>query len=195
MISRKPVILFDADDVLENLLECWVKLLNRRYGTSVEPNDVRSWNVNEAFPSLTREQVYEPLVEDELWESLSPIPGSQKILNKLHEEKFEIYIVTATDYRNCRVKFDRLKEMFPFIDDKHLIVAHNKQMVIGDILVDDNPVNLVGGTYYGILFDRPHNRTFDAKGSGMIRVHNFDEVYAAIKYRACQFELLPKKKE
>ena len=35
MISRKPVILFDADDVLENLLECWVKLLNRRYGTSV----------------------------------------------------------------------------------------------------------------------------------------------------------------
>ena len=34
-------ILFDADDVAENLLNCWIKLLNERYGTSVAFEDVR----------------------------------------------------------------------------------------------------------------------------------------------------------
>lgn len=190
---QKPVLLFDADDVLENLLECWVRLLNERYGTNVDTEDVTSWDVAEAFPTLTREQVYELLSEDHLWESLSPTPGSQKILKKLHEEGFEIYVVTATDYRTCRVKFDRIKEMFPTLDDQHLIVTHNKQMVIGDILVDDKPENLIGGTYYGILVDRPHNRRFDAEAAGFVRVHNFSEIYTAIKHRAIQFEYISKK--
>lgn len=193
MDRTKPILLFDADDVLENLLECWVAVLNSRYGTSVTASEITTWDVSIAFPDLTWNQVYEPLIGDEIWNALSPKPGSQRILKQLQYEGFEIYIVTATDYRNCKVKFDKLKEMFPFLDVRNFIVAHNKQMVYGDILVDDNPKNLIGGHYYGILYDAPHNRNFDCEQAGITRVHNFDEVYAAIKTHAIRFEYLPKR--
>ena len=32
---KKLTILFDADDTVENLSDCWIAMLNERYGTSV----------------------------------------------------------------------------------------------------------------------------------------------------------------
>ena len=53
-------------------------------------------------------------------------------------------------------------------------------MIRGDVLIDDGLHNLIGGDYRKILFDSPHNRSFDAEGNGMIRVHNWDEAEQAI---------------
>lgn len=158
----KPLtILFDADDTVENLLDCWVAMLNEKYGTSVLPENITDWDVALSFPSLTREQVYGVLREDELWKRLSPIPESAEVLQELIEEGHQVYMVTASDYHCCRAKFERIFEMFPFLTWDHVIVTSHKQLVKGDILIDDGPHNLVGGDYWGILFDRPHNRNFD----------------------------------
>lgn len=54
---KKLTILFDADDTVENLSDCWIAMLNERYGTSVTPEDVHSWDISLAFPTLTKEQV------------------------------------------------------------------------------------------------------------------------------------------
>ena len=181
----KPLtILVDADDVIENLLDCWVAMLNNRYGTSTSIEDVTDWNVSLAFPTLTKEQVYSVLADDELWNMLEPIPDAQETLQKFHSEGHEIYIVTASDYRSCKAKFDRILSLFPWLDWDHVIVTSNKQMVKGDILIDDNPHNLVGGDYIKMLFDRPHNRSFDAKANGMIRVRTWEEVDFAVQLQA-----------
>ena len=50
---KKLTILFDADDTVENLSDCWIAMLNERYGTSVTPEDVHSWDISLAFPTLT----------------------------------------------------------------------------------------------------------------------------------------------
>jgi len=44
---RKLTILFDADDVAENLCDCWIEMLNERYGTSVTLEDVQNWDIDE----------------------------------------------------------------------------------------------------------------------------------------------------
>ena len=89
-------------------------------------------------------------------------------------------MVTASDYHTCRVKVERLLEMFPFLDWNHIIITSNKQMVCGDILIDDGPHNLVGGKYFKILYDRPHNRKFDAGANNALRLYTWDEIYFAI---------------
>lgn len=173
-------ILFDADDVAETLLDGWVKILNERYGTNVFAEDVTDWDVSLAFPTLTKQQVYSVLQEDELWANLTPMPGAQEYLQHLHDEGHELYMVTATDYRTCRVKIERILELFPFLDANHIIIAHNKQMVMGDVLIDDGPHNLVIGHYFRILFDQPHNRRFDERKYGIYRAHGWEQVYRLI---------------
>lgn len=71
-------------------------------------------------------------------------------------------------------------ELFPFLDTNHIIIAHNKQMVRGDVLIDDGPHNLVNGQYFRILFDAPHNRGFNEKKYGMYRAVGWEQVYQLI---------------
>lgn len=80
------------------------------------------------------------------------------------------------DYHTCKTKVERLLELFPFLDWEHIIFACNKQMVRGDVLIDDAPHNLVGGEYAKILFDRPHNRSFDHVAHDALRVNTWEEI-------------------
>lgn len=169
-------ILFDADDVAENLLNCWIKLLNKRYGTSVAFEDVNDWDMTLAFPTLTKQQLFGVLTEDELWSSLEPMPGSQRILQKWYDQGHKLYMVTAFDYRTCKVKVEKILGMFSFLDWEHIIFATNKQMVRGDILIDDSVHNLIGGDYYKILFNRPHNRNLDVEQYDIHRAETWDDI-------------------
>lgn len=177
---NKLTILFDADDTVENLCDCWIAMLNERYGTSVTLEDVRDWDITLAFPTLTKEQVFGVLHDDELWRRITPIPGSVEVLQKLQQEGHQLYMVTASDYRTCKAKVERLLELFPFLDWGHIIITSHKQMVHGDILIDDGPHNLVGGEYFKILFDRPHNRNYDDAANGMLRLYTWEEIDAVI---------------
>lgn len=186
---NRLTILFDADDVAEMLLDSWVNTLNDRYGTSVCVEDVTDWDVSLAFPTLTKEQIYGVLQDSELWSNLTPMPGAQECLQRLYDEGHDLYMVTATDYRTCRAKIERILELFPFLDVNHIIIAHNKQMIKGDILIDDGPHNLINGDYRKILFDRPHNRKFDAAANDMLRVKSWKEIDVAVHVYADYFVL------
>lgn len=177
---RKLTILFDADDVVENLCDCWISMLNEKYGTSVVLDDVRDWDITLAFPTLSKDQVFSVLHDDRIWARLAPLPGSVETLQKLYDEGHQLYMVTASDYRTCKPKVERLLELFPFLDWGHIIITSHKQMVRGDVLIDDGPHNLVGGEYFKILFDRPHNRSYDAPGNAMLRLHTWEEIYTVI---------------
>ena len=175
-------ILVDMDDVLEQLVAGWVAYLNERFGTNKSTEDVRSWNVSLAFPELTHEQVYSAVSDDHLWDFVKPMPGAVETLKKLIDEGHEVYIVTATGYETLRAKMEKvLFRYFPFLSWKQVIITENKQMIRGDILIDDGPHNMTGETYKKILFSANHNRDFDEAAVGAERVENWDEVYLAIK--------------
>lgn len=57
---KKLTILVDMDDVLENLVECWVDELNKKCGSSLCEEDITDWRIAKFFPSLTNED-FSPL--------------------------------------------------------------------------------------------------------------------------------------
>lgn len=73
-------ILIDMDDTIEHLLTTWVDCLNARYGTSVKQEDVTQWDLQLAFPSLTKEQIHAPLEEDEFWMQVKPMDGASEAI-------------------------------------------------------------------------------------------------------------------
>lgn len=170
-------ILVDMDDTIEHLLKAWVEYLNERHGTSVKLEDITEWDLTVAFKTLTREQVFAPLAEDELWERVEPMEKAADVLQRIITKGHTVKIVTATAYQTVRSKMENvLFRHFPFLAWKDVIIAQNKQMIKGDVMVDDAPHNLENGDYVRILMNAPHNKLYDDRANDMYRVNNWDEI-------------------
>lgn len=182
---KKLTILVDMDDTIELLTDAWLDWLNAKHGTHVTKDDIHSWNFAAAFPTLTEDEAYAPIYIDEFWDHVEPMPWAFEILCRLRAEGHEVYIVTSSTYQTIPAKMEKvLFQYFPFIHWDHVIVAPKKQMILGDVLIDDAPHNLDGFDGLKILMDAPHNRSYDAKKNGMFRVDNWRMVYDLVTHYA-----------
>ena len=187
MKKSEFVILVDMDDVLENLIEAWVNRLNEKYNRNVKVEDVQEWDICKYFPGLEKSQVHSPLFEDNFWSSVQPKRDAMLFLEKLHNEGFSIFIVTSSHYSTLGYKFEQaLWPYFPFIDKKHIIVCDVKQLIKGDVLIDDGIHNLLNyenikPSYYKILYTTNHNKNIDTVKQGIKRVSNWNEIYTIIE--------------
>ena len=187
--SKYPLtILVDVDNVLEDLISAWVKALNIKYDRNVNPDDINEWDIMKFFPGLSRNQVFSPLHTKELWESLTPIPGAEEYLKKLVDDGHNVVLLTSAHPDTVSYKYKFINKYFPYISFKDIIFASRKQMVKGDVLIDDAPHNLVGGDYIKILMNAPHNTSFKAFDYNIMRVNTWQEIYELIGYISERFD-------
>lgn len=100
----------------------------------------------------------------------------------LKDEGYRVIICTNTHYTTLREKMEKvLFHHFDFLSWNDVVIAYHKQLLDADFLVDDGVHNLIGGKYKGILMDAPHNRKFNEREHGIIRVKTWREIYALIK--------------
>lgn len=178
---KNLTVLVDMDDTIEGLLTAWVDYLNTHHGTSVKKDDVTEWDVSLFFPEIPQSQVYAPLHEDDFWKTVKPFEDAAKYLQKLKDNGHRVLIVTTSGYRTLKSKMDNvLFRYFPMFTWDDVIITAHKQLVNGDVLVDDGVHNLVGGSYEKLLMDAPHNRKFNAEANGITRVMNWSEAYTKI---------------
>jgi 5'(3')-deoxyribonucleotidase len=174
-------ILVDMDDTIEQLLKALVNRANERFHRSVSVEDVTDWSIVCAFPGIEKKQIQDFMREPDFWKDVEPVPGAAEALKHFMDEGHQVYIVTATESEHVNEKMKGvLYKYFPFISWDHVIVTSRKQMIRGDILIDDGIHNLEGGEYRKILFTAPYNRNYDAETNGMIRVHNWNEIVEII---------------
>lgn len=178
---KKLTILVDLDDTAEDLLGAWCLWLNNHYGTEFYPDDITTWDLSDKFAPLTKQQVFQPLQTAGFWKTVQPKPEAQLYLKKLADDGHDVYFVSATHYTSAFVKQVHMVErLFPFVDWDHIIFTENKQMILGDVIVDDGLHNLLGSDKHKLMMDAPHNRGIDAAMFGIKRVHSWQEIYDAI---------------
>lgn len=174
---EKPVILVDLDDTLTWFVPAWLKWLNHEYGYNVKHKDVTAWDFRFLYPTLSSKQLHEPLGKPEFWKSVEIREDAKDYLKRLYELGFDIYLCTATYYKDIEMKYNIIiKEHFPYIDWNHVIVAHNKQMIRGDYLIDDHIDNLVGGEYTKILLTTPRSKDFDGEPYHIYKCDNWQQI-------------------
>lgn len=177
----KLTILIDMDDTMVDLMSVWTERLNKQYGLSIKTSDICVWDLMQIFTTLTKEQIYAPLHDASLWDELKPIKDSAKYIKKLMDDGHEVYVVTSAHYKTFQPKIEKvILKYFPYISWRNVIVTSKKQMIKGDILIDDAVHNLVGGDYCKFLVNAPHNTSYDAEANGMIRVSSWKEIYELI---------------
>ena len=175
---RNLTILVDMDDTLENLSKEWIASLNEVHGTSVCSDDVREWNMTKAFPTVEKSQVFAPLFDENMWKKVVPLPGAVEYLKRLIDDGHKVVIVTASHQDTVAMKLNNvLFRYFPYLSTHDVIVTSQKQLICGDVMIDDAPHNLEGGNYYGILVTASHNRTYDATTNGFVRADTWEEIY------------------
>ena len=176
-------ILVDMDDTIEQLLKAWVNRANEKFDRNVTLDDITDWNVAAPYPGITRKEIYDVTYEPGFWSSVEPMPGAADALKHFMNEGHQVYIVTATEPEHVEEKMKGLLfRYFPFISWEQVIITSRKQLIRGDVLIDDGIHNLEGGDYKKIMFTAPHNRHYDAENNGMIRVHTWDEVVEIIDH-------------
>ena len=174
-------ILVDMDDTIEQLLEALVKRANERFRRNATVDDVTDWSIVCAFPGIAKREILDFMREPDFWEDVRPVPGAAESLKHFMDEGHQVYIVTATESEHVDGKMKGvLFRWFPFLSWDQVIITSRKQMIRGDVLIDDGIHNLEGGDYQKILFTEPYNRDYDAEANGMIRVHSWDEIVSII---------------
>lgn len=178
---KKLTVLIDMDDTIEELVVAWVEYLNTKYGTNVDPNSINDWNMRNFFHDITQNQLYSALEDEALWRMVKPKPDAVKYVKKIIDDGHDVFIVTSSHYKTIVQKMDHvLFTYFPYITWDNVIITSHKQMIKGDVLIDDGVHNHVGGEYFSILMDAPHNRLFDAESNNMLRVTSWPEAYEAV---------------
>lgn len=180
--TRKLTILVDMDDVMEDLLPAWIAVLNKRCGKNVFIGDVTEWNFDNLYPELTSLEIRSVLSDYDVWSMVRPKSGAPEFLKRIMDEGHNVYVVTAAHPDTMPYRWSEvIAEYFPFIKATHIISCYHKQMIRGDVLIDDGPHNLEGGEYFKILMDAPHNRAVDERGIGAVRAKNWQDVYEFIQ--------------
>ena len=174
-------ILVDMDDTIEQLLQALVSRANERFRRNATVDDVTDWSIVCAYPGIAKKQILDFMCEPDFWDTVKPVPGAPEALKHFLDEGHEVYIVTATESEHMAGKMEKvLFRYFPYLSWDRVIVTSRKQMIRGDVLIDDGIHNLEGGEYKKILFTAPYNRDYDAEANGMIRVRGWDEIIEII---------------
>jgi 5'(3')-deoxyribonucleotidase len=175
-------ILTDYDDTLSSLVDTWVNYLNNKHNTNVQPEDILSWNIAGYFIGLTQEQVYEPLFKNSFWDNVKPKDDAILYINKLINEGHTFTVVTDSNFKTAEAKMNWLYKHYPMFEKKDIIITSQKYRVSGDILIDDAVHNHQNEIYHKtnkvkILFDAPHNKSYDNEADGVVRVFDWSEIY------------------
>lgn len=169
-LGRKPVIFIDQDDVCNNYVENFVDRYNKKFSKNKTEEDVISWDILSHLGQEAECLFY----EYEIFKDLNVREHCYEVFKVLFEsDLFEMYILSAAHPYSVRYKFDWIKEKLDFFDTTHFVTGCNKNLYKGDILLDDGIHNIEEFTNgEGIIFDRPHNRSY--KGNAK-RVYDWYE--------------------
>lgn len=178
---KYKTILVDIDDTIIDLLPAWCDWLNKHYEVNISLNDIKGWDICSYIPTLTKEQIFEPLGDPLFWTYVKPKLLATTYLKKLFDEGFDIYLCSATHYKTIYPKFRTVvQKYFPFISWDKVIITSNKQMIKADFCIDDGVHNLIGGNYIKLLITQPHNIDFNTEENGIYRVSDWLEIYSLI---------------
>lgn len=173
MASRKKVLLLDMDDVTVDQSSAWVKRIYEKTGRIYDREEFKTWDISSILPSEISRMIFEEInKEPGFFRHLPAKEGAIEGIEKL-AAYYDIVFVTASEHYAYQDKYFWIRENLPIFSKPNLVLTHRKDLIAGDIFVDDGPHNLLKSPApLKIIFDHPWNRHI----SQFPRVHNWSQL-------------------
>lgn len=168
--NMKKRLIVDIDGVLADIYGQFRKFELEDFGSNQDLSEITGKLEEEAF---VNGEVY--MATKGFFRNATVIEGSVEALEKLNKT-YDLFIVSAaTKFPDSMAeKQEWLLEHFPFITWQQIVFCGTKEIINGDIMIDDHFKNL--DKFYGqtLLFSQPHN--LNRTENGHNRVENWKEI-------------------
>lgn len=137
-MDNKPVVACDMDDTIFEFVIPILDKYNLRYNDFVSYGDITNWNIHK-FLKPECKNVFEEFVTEGFFEELF-IPVSTVGWLSALSEIANIRFVTAGCSKTIPWRAELLKRELDFFEDSMLIKLSDKELLMCDYLIDDNPI-------------------------------------------------------
>jgi len=180
-------IAIDIDGVIADQIPGVLKRIKDKYGVQMTKGQIRRWD--EPVPDTTtdiRVEIETALSKDPNYILEMPvIHGAVDAITQLDQEGHTIILAT---HRDPAVEMHTRKWLVAMGIRFHGVlntIGVGKGSIVADVLVDDNPDNVMAfsaGGRTGLLFTQPWNDNFEqGRHERILRVHGWGEVMKVIR--------------
>lgn len=183
--NKKPHVICDIDNVINNLTEAVVNRCNYDFNTNYSFESMTNYGFWECM-NIKKDSMYflyfrNPL----LWKTVNVLNLDMSsvdfisILNNICELSF----VSATTADTAMYKSEFMNKNFPQIKEESINYMHDKTIINCDIMIDDYIGNFSGNNYkQGILLTQPWNAHIDISNRpNVYRVSTYAEIIEIVK--------------
>lgn len=177
-------IICDMDSIIVDLLNPWIAWYNSWWHDNLSVDKMTGYHIEEFIKPECGNRIYEPFGYPGWYENLPPLAGAYDGLKYLYDKGHDIVIATAVAGRTADAKYDWLKRCAPFIKKKNVLIGSRKELIKGDVFIDDSPDNIrnyrnawSGAHILTIAY--PYNR--DSVNYINLRAHSYKNTQSAWK--------------
>ena len=165
MNTYKPLILSDMDGVLADLETGFWTQFEAAFPDAPKraQANAREFKIDTQISSEWTEKVHSITNAPGFFAALQPMPGAVEALNAMLDEGWDVRICTAPLLSNPTCASDKFAWADEILGDgwsRRVVIAKDKTLVRGDILIDDKPV-ITGDwtpTWKHVVFDATYNQ-------------------------------------
>ena len=157
----RPILLLDMDGIVSQFVPAFLHVY-ARYGGVIPSHLALRWNFFEALPDQSA--VKRTWDDPAIFLHQEPYHGAVDAVKHLHDAYQLMIVSTAPPPLDVHIpaKVRWVQRYLPWLSHKQLIFTDHKELIRGDVLIDDHIENVLGwlGTNdggLGILINRPWN--------------------------------------
>lgn len=140
VIWMAKTILCDLDSILADILTPWLRSYNRDYSDTLTVDRIPSWDFHNIVKPECGTKIYDYLREPGFFENLKPLPGAIEAVQALRSAGHDFLVLTAgADVEDAATQKVRWCKRYLDLSPKQVIVTPRKELVRGDVLIDDSP--------------------------------------------------------
>lgn len=171
-------ILVDIDGVCLDLCSAVLDVYNQEWKDNLKYEDITKYDISLFVNPACGKSLYGYFERDNIYDKVNIIKGALDGVIRLRAWGHEVVFVTSGIFPAKVRALQKRAFLLDMKSDYHyakdVIVAHDKSMIRGDLLIDDKPENLRG--HVGLLFDQPWN-----KESTLPRVYDWQGVLKKVE--------------
>ena len=154
---------------------------NTKYNKNITINreDLKSFNIMSTVDDTDGEQrLNEIFCTPGFWETMPIYDGCKEAI-KILSTRYDVRILSSPWPKYdacCTEKIRWVKQNLPFIDPSKIIFSSDKSIIMGDLLIDDAPINLTSFKFKKIAIDYPYNEGIDVD----FRTRNWEDISSIV---------------